>query len=207
MTAGGGDSDAPRLPGASVRRGPAKAVRYERICNLAIDDKYYQHEAMLNLDLLGGEIRAGTLVAITVFKGGPADKGSGCYASAQGKGPAGDTLSRPGSGLGGSPAPAAMATDLGTGQEDAGAASADGSGEGLLERPTYVCVARDMPREIRARMPTTEILVAKHVADAFGMKRGSPVLLSMVSCPDTAAGVDVAQKKKRARMDGCDDDR
>lgn len=44
----------------------------------------------------------------------------------------------------------------------------------------YIFVVKDMPKELKARYPTAEVYVAKHIADAFGMKRGSPVLLSAV---------------------------
>jgi len=45
----------------------------------------------------------------------------------------------------------------------------------------YICVAKDMPKELKMRHPNVEVYVAKHVADAFGMRRGSQVILTPVS--------------------------
>lgn len=44
----------------------------------------------------------------------------------------------------------------------------------------YICVAKDMPKELKMRHPNVEVYVAKHVADAFGMRRGSQVILTPV---------------------------
>jgi len=46
----------------------------------------------------------------------------------------------------------------------------------------YICVAKDMPKELKARYSTVEVYVAKHVADAFGMRKGTQVTLNPV-CP------------------------
>lgn len=44
----------------------------------------------------------------------------------------------------------------------------------------YLFVVKDMPKDLKARFPHVEIYVAKHIADAFGMKKGSQVLLAPV---------------------------
>lgn len=44
----------------------------------------------------------------------------------------------------------------------------------------YVFVAKDMPKEMKLRQPDVDVLVATHIADAFGMKRGSQVILAPV---------------------------
>lgn len=44
----------------------------------------------------------------------------------------------------------------------------------------YIFVVKDMARELKARYPHVEIYVAKHIADVFGMKKGSQVLLAPV---------------------------
>ena len=44
----------------------------------------------------------------------------------------------------------------------------------------YIFVVKEMPKELKTRHPNVELYVAKHIADAFGMKRGSQVLLSLV---------------------------
>jgi hypothetical protein len=44
----------------------------------------------------------------------------------------------------------------------------------------YVFFAKDMPKEMKARYPEADVCVAKHIADAFGMKKGSQVVLALV---------------------------
>lgn len=63
------------------------------------------------------------------------------------------------------------------------AASVDGVQAETDARRRYLFVVKDMSKEMRARHPTVELYVAKHVADAFGMKRGSTALLAPVSLP------------------------
>lgn len=50
---------------------------------------------------------------------------------------------------------------------------------GCTER-RYICVAKDMPKELKARYATVEVYVAKHVADAFAMRKGTQVTLTPV---------------------------
>lgn len=45
----------------------------------------------------------------------------------------------------------------------------------------YICVAKDMPKEIKTRHQNVEVYVAKHIADVFGMRKGSQVTLTPVS--------------------------
>lgn len=44
----------------------------------------------------------------------------------------------------------------------------------------YIFVVKDMPRELKIRYPHVEIYVAKSIADVFGMKKGSQVILAPV---------------------------
>lgn len=44
----------------------------------------------------------------------------------------------------------------------------------------YVFFAKDMPKEMKSRHADVDVLVAKHIADAFGMKKGSQVVLAPV---------------------------
>lgn len=44
----------------------------------------------------------------------------------------------------------------------------------------YIFVVKDMTKDLKARYPTAEVYVAKHIADVFGMKKGSQVLLTPV---------------------------
>lgn len=44
----------------------------------------------------------------------------------------------------------------------------------------YIFVVKDMAKELKARFPHVEIYLAKNIADVFGMKKGSQVLLAPV---------------------------
>lgn len=44
----------------------------------------------------------------------------------------------------------------------------------------YVFFAKDMPKEMKNRYPDVDVSVSKHIADAFGMKKGSQVVLAPV---------------------------
>ena len=44
----------------------------------------------------------------------------------------------------------------------------------------YICIVKDMTKEQKAKMPNVEVYVAKHIADVFGMKKGSQVILTPV---------------------------
>ncbi|KAK5660351.1 hypothetical protein OQA88_12892 [Cercophora sp. LCS_1] len=50
----------------------------------------------------------------------------------------------------------------------------------------YICVAKDMPKEIKARLQNVEVYVAKHIADAFGMRKGSQVTLTPIDASNPA---------------------
>jgi hypothetical protein len=47
----------------------------------------------------------------------------------------------------------------------------------------YVCVATDMPKHLKDRYATVEVFVAKHIAEAFGMKKGTQVTVTPVCLP------------------------
>lgn len=47
----------------------------------------------------------------------------------------------------------------------------------------YIFVVKDMARELKARYPHVELYVAKQIADVFGMKKGSQVILAPVRLP------------------------
>ncbi|KAH6895846.1 hypothetical protein B0T10DRAFT_558019 [Thelonectria olida] len=59
-----------------------------------------------------------------------------------------------------------------------GASTAQGYDNGVGN--SYVFFAKDMPQEMKARQPDVEVYVVKHIADAFGMKKGGQVILTMV---------------------------
>lgn len=67
--------------------------------------------------------------------------------------------------------------------QDAGkSASADSS----QPSKRYIFVVKDMPKELKARFPHVEIYLAKNIADVFGMKKGSQVVLAPVCLRPTA---------------------
>ncbi len=47
----------------------------------------------------------------------------------------------------------------------------------------YLFIVKDMPKELKFRYSGVELYVAKHIADAFGMRKGSTVLLTPVGAP------------------------
>lgn len=53
----------------------------------------------------------------------------------------------------------------------------------------YVFIARDMTNEMKGRHPDVDIIIPKHIADAFGMRKSSHVLLSPVSSSSRAKPV------------------
>ena len=55
----------------------------------------------------------------------------------------------------------------------------DSASAGPAEK-RYICVAKDMPKDLKIRYPTVEVYVAKHIADAFGMRKGTQVTLTPV---------------------------
>ncbi|KAK3944920.1 vacuolar membrane-associated protein IML1, partial [Diplogelasinospora grovesii] len=50
----------------------------------------------------------------------------------------------------------------------------------------YIFIVKDMPKELKTRYPTVEVFVAKHIADVFGMKKGSQVTLTPINVNDPA---------------------
>lgn len=53
----------------------------------------------------------------------------------------------------------------------------------------YICIVKDMTKDQKAKMPNVEVYVAKHIADVFGMKKGSQVILTPVRQPFTGSYV------------------
>lgn len=63
-------------------------------------------------------------------------------------------------------------------------------GSAACPEKRYICVAKDMPKELKARYSTVEVYVAKHIADAFGMRKGTQVTLTPVrSTPNAVSHV------------------
>lgn len=129
-----------------------KPRKTERYCAVTLNDGYSRDEVLLNLDLIGGDIKPGTLMSIAVLKSESVKSTAG---------------------FGGLKKQS---------HEDNGSlryqhlGPCDPSSLG----DQYIFVAKDMPKETKARHPDIEVQVVKHIADIFGMKKGSIVLLAPV---------------------------
>ncbi|KAK0745179.1 hypothetical protein B0T21DRAFT_381227 [Apiosordaria backusii] len=44
----------------------------------------------------------------------------------------------------------------------------------------YICIAKDLQKDFKARYPMVEVYVPKHIAEAFGMKKGTQVTVTPV---------------------------
>jgi hypothetical protein len=130
----------------------AKPTRQDRRCTVTVNDSFARDEVLLNLELLGGDYKPDSLVAIDVIKA--------------------DTDKPPQNALGKQ-----------LHHDRAKDASSTGTSKGGEAAQRYICVVKDMSKEQKIRLPNVEVYVAKHVADAFGMKKGSQVLLTPVCCP------------------------
>ncbi|EHK22209.1 uncharacterized protein TRIVIDRAFT_122289, partial [Trichoderma virens Gv29-8] len=129
-----------------------KPRKTERYCAVTVNDGYSRDEVLLNLDQIGGDIKPGTLMSIAVLKSESAKSAAGF----------GSLKKQP--------------------HEDNGSLRYQHIGpcdpNSLGDQ--YIFVAKDMPKETKARNPDIEVQVVKHIADIFGMKKGSIVLLAPV---------------------------
>jgi DEP domain-containing protein 5 len=108
----------------------------ERRYTVTVNESFAPDEVLLNLDLIGDDVKAGSLVTIDVVK---------------------------------------AETDKKINTHDRGRDAATDGGK------RYICVVKDMPKELKMRYQGVEVYVAKHIADVFGMKKGSQVTLIPVS--------------------------
>ncbi|KAM6533521.1 vacuolar membrane-associated protein iml1 [Fusarium falciforme] len=134
-----------------------KRTRLERRCTVTVNEGYAKDEVLLNFDLVGGDIRPGTLMCISTVK---------------------DDARKPSAGHGSS---SKQSQDQNSGAKG-GSTCQNGDSAGFK----YVFVAKDMPKDMKARQHDVEVYVLKHIADAFGMKKGSQVLLTVVDAKNPA---------------------
>ncbi|KAL0933353.1 vacuolar membrane-associated protein iml-1 [Colletotrichum truncatum] len=167
--------DSPRSPdtvsSASTVRGDnsstsVKQRRLEKRCVVGVNEGYSRDEVLLSPDLVKGEVRPGSLVAITVLKTEGDKTATKDHVRTAG---------------GGNTAGAGANSS----QNDATTANA----EGPVLGKKYFFIAKEMSKELKCRLPNVDIYVVKHIADAFGMKKGTQVLLTPVDAdnPATAA--------------------
>lgn len=128
---------------------PRKAERY---CAVTVNDGYSRDEVLLNLDLIGGDVKPGTLVSIAVLKSDFPKSSAGF----------GNLKKQP------------HEENGSLRYQNLGPCDPNSLGH------QYIFVAKDMPKETKARHPDAEVQVVKHIADVFGMKKGSIVLLTPV---------------------------
>ena len=141
----------------------------ERICVLWIhDDQFSKEDVVLNMDLFPqGNVKPGDLIAIVALKAEVAirdfqDRNM--------------SLRRGAESLSASLQPDPQVEER---KSPAGSISIDGQHD-IDNEKRYLFAVKDMSKELRARQPTLEISIAKHIADVFGFKARSNVLLTTV---------------------------
>ncbi|KAL6862750.1 vacuolar membrane-associated protein iml1 [Amphichorda felina] len=125
----------------------------ERYCTITVNDGYLKDEVLLNFDRLGPDVRPGSLMGITALKG---DSGKGFVGYG--------SLSK-------------SAADHNGGRKDNASTPSDDD----YTANRYVFVAKDMSKDMKSRQPDVDVSVSKHIADAFGMKKGSQVILAPIA--------------------------
>ncbi|KAI0860746.1 vacuolar membrane-associated protein iml-1 [Xylaria cubensis] len=131
----------------------------ERVYTVTINESLVRDEVLLNFDLVGGgAIQPGNLMSIAPMKA-DIDRPDRLQGSLYGS-------SRP------------------SYQRSSTAPADTRAGDDAARR--YVFVAKDMPKDLKARMPNVEVYVAKHVGDAFNLRKGTQVVLSPVDSSSPA---------------------
>ena len=155
---------------------------FERTCTVTINESFARDEVLMNLDHFDDGVQPGQLMAIDVLPdqrpgfGGPGNNNGNNSNNTVRRSNAA-TGRRDDSTTGTTTAPGTAGT--GNAQDGTGSSSAAPAPDSELEAGRrYLFIVKDMPKELKARHPTVEIYVAKRVADAFGMKKGSTVLLT-----------------------------
>ncbi|PHH86338.1 hypothetical protein CDD83_10390 [Cordyceps sp. RAO-2017] len=149
-------AEPPGSSGSASTRSTVKEHRLrraEQYCHVAVNEGYAKDEVLLNLGLLGLDAKPGSLMSLMPLRGDSARPSSSAYGS-----------------LGKQPAEHC----------DALRAASGCHGEPDCGHNRYTFVVKDMPKELKLRQPDVEVYVVKHIADAFGIKKGSQVLLTPV---------------------------
>lgn len=128
-----------------------KRTRIERRCTVTVNEGYARDEVLLNFDVVGADIKPGTLMCISTVK---------------------DDLRKISAGH--------SASSKQNQDQNYGSKGMSGTQNGDSACFKYFFVAKDMPQETKTRNPDVEVYVLRHIADAFGMKKGSQVLLTIV---------------------------
>lgn len=131
-------------------RPPSRVSRMERKCTVTVNETFAREEVQMNLDLFDPDVKPGALMAIEVLRP--------------------DTDRSPLN-------PLHKQGVLDRGQD---ASPSRPTPQGVDVGRRYLFIVKDMSKDLKARHPNVELYVAKHIADVFGMKRGSQVLLTQV---------------------------
>ncbi|KAK6957257.1 hypothetical protein Daesc_000039 [Daldinia eschscholtzii] len=132
---------------------PSKRVN-DRICCVTINESVISDEVLLNLDMFGGTVQPGALMSIAPIKSDQDRMQGSQYGTLrQASFHRGFMAATP-------------TDDVPKSEIDAGR--------------RYVFVAKDIPRELKARHPNIEVYVSKQIGAAFNMKKGTQVLLAPV---------------------------
>jgi hypothetical protein len=142
----------------------------EKRCNLwTHEESFSKHEVVLNLDLFPG-VNPGDLMAIVPLK---ADMGARDHQEkTQGLKKDSDSF------------PPSMQRDRSHSNPNSfSQGSVADSRQDIDIENRYLFIAKDMSREIKEKPQGLEVSVAKHVADIFGFKHRSNVLVTTVRLP------------------------
>lgn len=158
--------DSPRSPGSVSSVSTVRAARpatrvLERTATVSINESMFGEEVLLNLELLGGGIKAGSLMSITALRADQDRSASVNYGSLR---------------------PSNIHRAL--------SGTADPPKHDGQPGRRYIFVVKDISKELKARQPGLEIQVAKHIGDAFGMKKGTQVVLAPVD--DVAPAIEAS---------------
>jgi hypothetical protein len=151
-----------------------ESQRTERRCLLWVhDDQFSKEDVVLNVDLFpAGSLKPGVLMAITALK---ADTTVKEYPVREPTGRKGaQTLS--------------VSHDPVENGEDQKSSTGSFGGESQQDMDSetqYLFAANDMGKEMRLKHPNLEVSIAKRVADVFGFKHRSNVLLTTVGAHPT----------------------
>ncbi|OWP03142.1 vacuolar membrane-associated protein IML [Marssonina coronariae] len=162
---------------------PLKTANEKRSVLWVHDEGFSKEEIVLNLDLVRPEVKVGSLMALTALK---TDSGVREFKekiqTSKGSDNLGTTMERQRS----SSNPGSPGADLGN------------TSDAKYEIDTwnrYLFIVKDMPKDMKAKHQGLEVSVAKHIADAFGLKHRSYVLLTTaVAAQNSASHVEMSFK-------------
>ncbi|KXJ86196.1 hypothetical protein Micbo1qcDRAFT_198507 [Microdochium bolleyi] len=131
-----------------------------RVCTVTINESINQDDILLNLDLFGGAVKPGMLMSIAACKSDPERPGAG--------------------GLFGTSRSISFQRLRDAENASARNSSSHSTNTEVDPDRKYIFVAKDMSKPMKAAQPNVEVYVARHVGDAFNLRRGTQVVLAPV---------------------------